>query len=215
MSDLRFTLLSDGSSDQVLMPILVWLLRRHGVNRPIQPAWADLRRLPRPPVELPERIKTSLDLYPCDLLFVHRDAEGVSPESRKIEIVTALKERAGPSLPVVCVIPVRMQEAWLLFDEPALRRAAGNPNGQQPLTIPRLQDLEMLVDPKALLYELLREASGLHGRRRKKFPVQAGARRVVEYLEDFSPLFILKAFETLDRTVKETVEGQHWNESQP
>jgi hypothetical protein len=212
MSDLRFTLLSDGSSDQVLMPVLVWLLRRHGVNRPIQPVWADLRRLPRAPVELSERIMASLDLYPCDLLFVHRDAEGASPEGRKSEIVAALNDRVDSSLPVVCVIPVRMQEAWLLFDEPALRRAAGNPNGQQPLAMPRLQDLELLPDPKVVLHELLREASGLHGRRRKKFPVQTGARRVVEYLEDFSPLFGLRAFEALDGAVKQTVENQRWSQ---
>jgi hypothetical protein len=163
-------------------------------------------------VELPERIMASLDLYPCDLLFVHRDAEGASPEGRKSEIAAALNDRVDSSLPVVCVIPVRMQEAWLLFDEPALRRAAGNPNGQQPLAMPRLQDLELLPDPKVVLHELLREASGLHGRRRKKFPVQTGARRVVEYLEDFSPLFGLRAFEALDGAVKQTVENQRWSQ---
>ena len=212
MSDLRFTLLSDGSSDQVLIPVLAWLLRRHGVSRPIQPAWADLRRLQRPPVELSDRIAASLDLYPCDLLFVHRDAEGASHESRKAEIRAALSERTGSSLPAVCVIPVRMQEAWLLFHEPALRHAAGNPNGQQPLAIPRLQDLELLPDPKALLYELLREASGLQGRRRKKFSVQTGARRVVEFIEDFSPLLKLRAFEALDREARETIQAQRWGE---
>jgi hypothetical protein len=212
MSDLRFTLLSDGSSDQVLMPVLVWLLRRHGVNRPVQPVWADLRRLPRPPVELPDRISVTLALYPCDLLFVHRDAEGMSHESRKAEILAALDKQAGSSLPAVCVIPVRMQEAWLLFDKPALRRAAGNPNSQQPLPMPRLEDLELLPDPKAILYELLREASGLQGRRRKKFHVQTGARRVVESIESFSPLLRLRAFEILDRDVRETIQAQGWGE---
>lgn len=212
MSDLRFALLSDGSSDQILMPILVWLLRRHGVNRPMQPVWADLRGLPHPPVKLAERISTSLELYPCDLLFVHRDAEGMSHERRRAEILAALDEQDDLPLPAVCVIPVRMQEAWLLFDEPALRRAAGNPNGQQPLAVPHLQDLELLPDPKTVLHELLREASGLQGRRRRKFHVQTGARRVVESIESFSPLLRLRAFEALDREVRETVQVQGWSE---
>lgn len=212
MSDLRFTLLSDGSSDQVLIPILLWLLRRHGVIRPIQPVWADLRWLPQPPVELPERIAISLDLYPCDLFFIHRDAESVSYERRRAEVVAALVNRVGPPLPAVCVIPVRMQEAWLLFNEPALRCAAGNPHGDQLLAMPRLQDLELIVDPKAVLHELLREASGLRGRRRKKFSVQTGARRVVEFIDDFSPLFTLRAFQALDRDVQEAVQARNWRE---
>jgi hypothetical protein len=201
------TLLSDGSSDQVLIPILVWLLRRHGVNRAIQPVWADLRRLRCPPQGLPDRISMSLDLYPCDLLFVHRDSEGVPHDQRKAEIVAALAELREPSPPAICVIPVRMQEAWLLFDELALRHAAGNPNGHQPLNLPRLQELELLPDPKQLLHELLREASGLRGRRRKKFSVETGARRMVEFVEDFSPLLELSAFQKLDDEVRETVHG--------
>ena len=52
MDALRYTLLSDGSSDQALMPILTWLLREQGVYGAIQPEWADLRRLPRPPSAL-------------------------------------------------------------------------------------------------------------------------------------------------------------------
>jgi hypothetical protein len=90
MEALRYTLLSDGSSDQVLMPILTWLLRAQGINGAIQPEWADLRRLPKPPRTLPERISRSLELYPCDVLFVHRDAEGSLPLVRTEEIQQAL-----------------------------------------------------------------------------------------------------------------------------
>ena len=75
MRELRFTLMADGSSDMALLPILVWLLRRHFGSIPIQPEFADLRRLQNPPNELFERIAKSIELYPCDLLFVHRDAE--------------------------------------------------------------------------------------------------------------------------------------------
>jgi hypothetical protein len=210
MKDLRFTLLSDGSSDQVLVPILEWLLRRQGVSRPIQSVWADLRRLRRPPETLSEKIILSVDLFPCDLLFIHRDAETMGLDSRKAEISQALAALPDLTLPAVCVIPIRMQEAWLLFEERALRRAAGNPNGQQPLIMPKLQDLELLSNPKEMLYELLREASGLHGRRRKKFPVQTGARRIVEFIEDFSPLLELRAFRELDSDLRQTVRVHDW-----
>jgi hypothetical protein len=162
--DLRYTLLSDGSSDRALLPILSWLLVEQGVRLSIQPAWADLRRLPRPPRPLADRVRTSLDLYPCDLLFVHRDAEGEGYAARKREIQEALSGTA----PAVCVVPVRMTEAWLLLDEAAIRRAAGNPSGQEELQIPPPADLEALPDPKSLLHGLLREASRSSSRLRWK-----------------------------------------------
>ncbi len=210
MSDFRFTLLSDGSSDQVLSPILVWLLRRQNVTRAIQPAWADLRWLRRPPAELSGRIDLALELYPCDLLFVHRDAEGAPLAARRAEILGALSDCTEGSAPAVCIVPVRMQEAWLLFDETAIRHAAGNPSGNQPLTMPRMRDLEALPDPKTLLHELLRDASGLHGRRRSRFSVQTGARRIVEFVEDFSPLLELPAFQVLDDDLRGIVQNHGW-----
>ncbi|MEH2437636.1 MAG: hypothetical protein V7K25_25980 [Nostoc sp.] len=42
MKELCYTLLSDGSSDKALMPILTWLLREHQVECAIQSNWADL-----------------------------------------------------------------------------------------------------------------------------------------------------------------------------
>jgi len=175
----------------------------------IQPDWADLRRLPKPPRRLVERMRTSVDLYPCNLLFVHRDAEGEPYLSRWQEIVQALEE-AVQLPPTVCVIPVRMQEAWLLFDEPAIRTAAGNPNGRDRLDLPRLQHLEGLPDPKEVLYELLRTASGLSKHRRKKLPVSQLAQRVSDFIDDFAPLRTLPAFTALEDEIRETVEIHGW-----
>ena len=79
-------MVGDGSSDRALIPILTWLLRQHWDDVPIQPEFADLRWLPKPPRELSRRIDKSMELYPCDLLFVHRDAEGESVEQRREEI---------------------------------------------------------------------------------------------------------------------------------
>jgi len=212
MTELSYTLLSDGSSDRALIPILTWVLRQHEVNIAIQPQWADLRRLPAPPRSLSSRIRLSLNLFPCDLLFIHRDAEREPYNIRVEEIQRAVDEVASlASVPAICVVPVRMQEAWLLFNEIALRVAAGNPNGQNPLHLPPINTLEQLPDPKSILYELLREASGLYGRRRRKFAVRTSARRVSELITDFTPLRVLSAFNALETEVQNVIETQDWN----
>ena len=201
---LRFTLVADGSSDRAILPVLVWLLREHFGNVPIHPAFSELRRLPNPPKGLAERIDRSLDLYPCDLLFVHRDAERVPIAKREREIRDALaRSTTGEALPVVCVIPVRMQEAWLLIDEDALRRAAGTPDGRQPLTMPDIKKLEHLPDPKQTLHDLLRQASGRRGRRLTRFvrDMRRCVHRVAEEMRDYSPLRALPAFRHLEDQV--------------
>lgn len=203
MQGLRYTLVADGSSDRALVPILTWLLRQFCGAIPIQAEFADLRRLPHPPKKLSERIYWSVELYPCDLLFVHRDAERTSIEEREAEIRRALAESSVEnSVRVVCVVPVRMQEAWLLIDEAALRKAAGNPNGTQPLAMPDGQKLEELADPKQLIRELLRQASGLRGRRLERFNWRSSAHRVAEMIGDFGPLYRLAAFQRLAEKVE-------------
>ena len=212
MSSLTYTLLTDGSSDQVLLRLLTWLLRRHGVTCPIQSEWADLRQLPKPPKGLKDRISASLELFPCDLLFVHRDAEREPRENRVLEIQRALEALPDVTLPVVCVVPVRMQEAWLLFDEAAIRSAAGNPNGTVTLSIPRLRDVEGIPDPKQRLQELLKTASELTGRRRQQLNLASCARRVAEYIEDFSPLDMLAAFVALNEDVSRLPDQYRWGD---
>lgn len=212
MKELRYTLLSDGSSDRALIPLLTWLLRAHGVECAIQSRWADLRRVPKPPKKLSERIRLSLDLYPCDLLFIHRDAEKEPHKVRVAEIQEAISEalKSVPVLHAVCVVPMRMQEAWLLFDEAALRRAAGNPRGRTILQLPASAQVEQLPDPKSILYERLREASELTGRRLKNFPVRERAQRVAELIDDFEPLRNLTAFGALEAEIKQVLQALVW-----
>jgi hypothetical protein len=203
MDEIRYTLISDGSSDRALLPMLTWVLHeRGGLNR-IQPEWADLRRLPRPPVTLIERILAAIDLFPFDLLFVHRDAKKEKPEQRYREIHDAIKEASakGFQTPAVCVVPVRMTEAWLLFDETSIRQAAGNPNGKTPLNLPAPNQIELIPDPKRLLSEILRKASGLGGRRLKTFNVPGSQIRITDIIEDFSPLRDLIAFQRLEEDI--------------
>ena len=211
MRELRYTLLSDGSSDRALLPLITWMLRQYVVECAIQAQWADLGRLPRPPQGLVERITSSVELYPCDLLCVHRDAEGFARDVRAKEIRSALQHvSVEPRVPAVCVVPVRMQEAWLLFDELALRRAAGNPNGRESLDLPRIHELEGLPDPKQILSELLRVASGLHGRRRSRLPAAERVSRLAVLIDDFSPLRALPAFSALEEEVVEFVHTHGW-----
>lgn len=167
MNDLRFTLTTDGSSDRVLLRHLGWMLRRRlGPQVALQPQWADLRQLRSKPKKLAERIRFALELYPADLLFVHRDAESIDPSPRYAEIEQAAAE-ANADVPVVPVVPIRMTEAWLLFDERAVRWAAGNPNGRQALGL-SIKNVEANPDPKSLLREAIKTASGKTGRRLRK-----------------------------------------------
>lgn len=212
MNELHYTLLCDGPADKALMPILTWLLQQYLSDRAIQPRWADLRRLPRPPKELHKRIQAGLDLYPCDLLFVHRDAEGESLEGRLTEIGEAVAE-AGVDKeipPSIGVVPVRMTEAWLLFDATAIREASGNPNGTVSLDLPKLVTIENLSNPKEKLHSLMREATELGTHRRRRFNVDNAILRIPEYAQDFSPLRRLPAFSSLDSRLRATVERQKW-----
>lgn len=210
MKELRYTLVSDGSSDRALLPVLSWLLDKHQVRCPIQAEWADLRRLPNPPKTLELRIEKSLEFYPCELLFVHRDAESNSYTRRKAEIDEVLAAMSLAYPPAVCVVPVRMLEAWLLFDEAALRRASGNPNGKTPLQLPSPATLEEIIDPKMRLYELLTEASELKGRRRQSLRVSRCARKVSDYIDDFGLLRTLPAFRALEADLEETITRNRW-----
>ncbi len=211
MSELRYTLLTDGSSDAALIPILTWLLTTNGVGWAIQAEWADLRGVCQSR-KLVNRIIPSLDLYPCDLLFVHRDAEREPREKRVHEINKAIEKIvASHSVPpAVCVVPVRMQETWLLFDEAAIRHASGNRSGRQPLPLSPIKRLEKVPDPKTKLYEYLKQASGLSGRRLKRFPVRQRARRVAEFIDDFSPLRALSAFAALEEDIQQIIEQRSW-----
>jgi hypothetical protein len=206
-SSLRFTLLSDGSSDRALVRVLEWLLRAHS-KRFFEPQWADLRILRQGPKSLRDRVPLAVQLYPCELLFVHRDAEGVSLHARTAEIREQLDGRVQQ--PAICVIPVRMQEARFLFDESAIREAAGNPRGSAPLDLPRLDEIESLPDPKRIIHECLRSASGLGTRRR--FNVGVAFHRMAGLIDDFAPLRRLAAFQALEAEVEGVLDERSWRD---
>lgn len=212
MKELRCTLICDGPSDVALIPVLTWLLHEHCPDYFAPLVWADLARLKQPPRRLPEKIAKAVEWYTCELLFVHRDAERDPRDSRVREIQQAVleAERASAVPPAVCVIPVRMQEAWLLFDESAIRSAAGNPSGTSPLGLPDMARLEDEPDPKRLLNEAIRGASALSSRRLRNLDVPARAQRVAEYTTDFAPLRRLSAFAALEAELRALVAARGW-----
>ena len=76
--------------------------------------------------------------------------------------------------------------------------------------LPSVNRLENLPDPKAELHERLKQASNLRGRRLKRFPVNQRARRVAEFINDFSPLRALSAFTALEKDVRQIIKQQGW-----
>jgi hypothetical protein len=200
MKALRYTLVADGSSDRTLIPILDWVFDRYHPDISYRPQFAE--RLPAIGLELAQRASMAIKLYPCDLLFVHRDAERDSFDTRIAEIRNKLKDIGSPLVPIV---PVRMTEAWLLSDENAIRRAAGNPNGHAPLSLPSARHWDQEADPKAILFGALKSASELPGRKLKKFSEGMARHRVAELTEDFSPLERLPAFAALRDEISQAV----------
>jgi len=165
-------------------------------------------------LSLSEKILDAVEKAPCNLLFIHRDSDGVAPDNRYAEIAKAQQD-ALVELPHVCVVPVRMMEAWLLFDSATLRQAAGNRNGRIPLNLPALSHLEEIADPKSLLHEALQTASGHTGRRLNEFKKQlpVAMLRIAQLTDDFSPLLRLPAFQRLQDDVLAIVREQGWESS--
>ena len=197
MMTLRATLVTDGASDVVLMPILRWLLGRL-TPEDFEIRWADLRGFRKKPKNLDGKLAVAIREYPCRLLFVHRDAEGQDPLVRYDEINVA--NRTGCNH--VGVVPVRMQEAWLLHDETALREAAGRPSGTEDLGLPPPYRWDKLPNPKKVLHEALRTANGAKGRRARSFKPGRAAHRMANLITDWTPLRALAAFTRLEADTK-------------
>lgn len=197
MKHIEALLICDGSSDAALEHPIRWLLSHAGYRGTLSIQIADFSRTPLPSNRLNDRIKEACCRYKPDVLFVHRDAERISYADRIEEINLALQRSGRINEHSIPIVPVRMLEAWLLFDEAAIRRAAGNPNGNSPISLPRINRIEAEPDPKHLLCELLSQASGLAGRRLKRFRPLSKRHLVAEEITDFSPLEALESFSQL------------------
>ena len=205
MMPFRYSLMGDGAFDAVLLHPIDWLLRELAVPS-FSGEWAELSFLRQPPETLETRVQAVLHYFPCDVLFIHRDAERGTLEERRREIKEVVGNLAN-SCPVVCVVPVRMTEAWFLHDERAIREAAGNPNGRKSISLPRIDRLESLPDPKRELSSLLVKATEATGRRqtKRKQDLPKMRRRVAESIDDFEPLRELPAFQAFEQDLRRTI----------
>lgn len=213
MTPIECTLLSDGSSDRALIPVLEWLLRAHGAYSARGIFRYDPSCFRHPPRSLHERIDHAVEYFPCNLLFIHRDEEGQGRALRESEVRGALARSSfgnRTQAPTVLVLPVRMTEAWLLFDEECIRTAAGCPHGRVALNLPRLRDCEGLVDPKHELHRRLSIATEKRGRHLKRFNLNSAIHRVAELSKDFSPLRRLPAFQSLEDELASVLRENNW-----
>lgn len=188
-----YVLIADGSSDRCLLPIIDYWLRQYFPTIIFKGESADFS-LTRTK-GLPDKLREVIDLYEPDWIFMHRDAEKAEDPIRlRSEEITEACRIVNPNQTVISVIPIRMTEAWLLIDESAIRRAAGNPNGTIRLDLPRIHQIEKLSNPKELLFDLLRKASGLSGRKLQNLNVHKARYLVAEHIQDFEILGQLGAF---------------------
>jgi len=200
MKILTATLVADGTSDRTLLPVVQFLLDEWS-PWPHRILFAEgVHNGP-----LAVRLPRALQLYPCDLLFVHRDAESAAAATRQQEIELAKRTIAEPPSHI-CLIPIRMTESWLLLDQQAIRTAAGNPHGTTALQLPPAKSIEKLVDPKAKLFEALIAASDRAGRRKRQFKPEAARHRVAE-LMDLSSLRQISSFAHAETQVKQFFEN--------
>lgn len=198
------TLLADGPTDRALFPIIRWLWAQHFPQESVKLEFADFSATKLADSrKVTDRLQPALELFPCDVLFIHRDAEKAPPERRYEEVAEAISA-LPPCIarPLhVCMVPVRMSEAWMLSDESAIRKAADNPNGRDKLSIPPAAKWESHPDPKQLLHSALSDACGLPARRRQRFNAARAACLVTEFTDDFAPLRRLASFQKLERDI--------------
>lgn len=199
---IRYTLCSEGPSDRVLLRHIDWALSRL-TELPFIGEWADPSVFEDRRRDIASRVAQTVALYPCNLLFLHRDGDADGFAARREEVRDGLRA-AGIAIASVAIVPVRMTESWLLCDERAIRRAAGRPRARNELPLPSVRSIESQADPKDLFERCLAGASGCSGRRLEAFRRQIPALRyrVAELIEDFTPLLEISAFQEFYRELE-------------
>jgi hypothetical protein len=191
LSVISISIICDGTSDFCLQNIIEWITDNKFPDQSFRLSIA--RELTPAHDSLDLRLRKAAEAYEPDILICHRDAENMTHASRVLEINTA-KATSNISISVVPAVPVRMTESWLLTNEYAIRSASNNKNGDVPLPLPKYSEIENLSDPKTVLFDALKKASSLNGRRLQKFDVYRARSRVASLTTDFSMLQKLNSF---------------------
>ncbi len=210
MNEIKYTLISDGSSDSTLLEVIKWLFNDRYPTLSANGGYCDFGQLRKPPRngDIIQRIKMANQILPFDICFYHRDAESTDVATSIVQRTSEIKDVLSDDIKkvVVCVIPVKMMESWLLIDREAIKKAAGNRNYNGNLDIPKLNKLESHQNPKDTLHGLLKQATNNTGRRLKNFNVDRAVHRVAEYIEDYRPLRELEAFRAFEAEMQRVVD---------
>lgn len=198
----------EGTSDQPLADIVENLFLERDVEvRLSRPDFSLLRKVAK---DVESRVRAGVELLggSVDLVVVHRDADNVGALQRREEIVRAVGAVIA-SATTVPVIPVRMTEAWLLLDEEAIRRVAGNPRGRRELGLPSLRKVESVADPKLLLQQCLLAAADCTGRRREQVAKRFNEhrRQLMQRIDCAGPLVELPSWQQLLDDIEEATEA--------
>lgn len=217
MPQLLLTLVGEGPTDNALLPIIEWTL--NSLELGLLPDVEFVSRFVGPKetpgvFDVVERAVVSMVDFPCDLLFLHHDADGptASPWADQIRAAVVDSRQQGQVVPpAVPVVPVREMEAWLLIDEQAIRLAAGAARGTTPLDLPRGRAIERCPDPKLILRQALQKASGLPGRRLRDLD-DVRPLDVAAVIRSFAALRRLPAFRAFEADVRRVIGEQGWPE---
>jgi len=206
----RALFLADGSSDEPLGAHVASLARFHDIDLDV--VTPDLRRLDNPPGRtVHARLARMLEIdRDFDVLLVHRDVEAQDVGKRVAEIQRGV-DKCSVDWPCVSIVPIRMTEAWLLLDEQAVRSVAGRPSGKAHLALPLPSQVETVPNPKAMLQQSLRTASGFSGRRLVKFKrdFPEHRRQLLERLDRNGPVQALQAWKALEASTAAMAKAVH------
>jgi hypothetical protein len=197
----------EGSSDRPLADLVKLLFLDRGVLLNLSsPDFAQLRDHVGSRLDQKMSVGLSLMGESPDVVIVHRDTDNRDRTVRYDEMLRAY-ENAKPADHMVPIIPVRMTEAWLLLDEAAIREVAGNPNGRNPLGLPRGVSVERNSNPKQLLEQAILAAADVTGRKRKCLSQRfyQNRRSLLERLDRFGPITHLPSWQQLVEDVERVV----------
>ena len=193
MKILTCALIADGSSDRALIPLIKLLLLAH-----LQSPFEEPQLIQTEKPDLGSKVEDALNKFAIDILFIHRDAENEDYQHREAEIHRVVPLEKIDS--VVCVIPIKMTETWLLTDPVVIRCAVGNPNSAVSLPLPSLGKLEA-CQAKEVLFQVLTIASEFGAQRRRKFKPEKYRHRVAELTSDLKLLRKIPSFKRFENAL--------------
>lgn len=180
---INFLYICEGSSDSSLIDHIKSTLIECGADE-ADGECPDFSIFPKPVGrDVKSKVDAALKYRPgANCIFIHRDADNAGVDVRKEEILNATKH-INKNIKVVPIIPIKMLESWLLVSERSIRIAAENRNGNMKLNLPKPSNIERLSDPKGYLKKVLTEASGLTGKRLKKFSFEKARHYLVQNID--------------------------------